>query len=386
MSATSVKAKAYSGTAVLAASLSLAGLVAGSAPTASADPKSVTALVGVGSDTTQDVMNALAGNNNFVNYPPVQSSVASGQKQISSWDATPVGGCITPKAPGATFDRPNGSTNGRKALSRALDGAPWDFDASCGSTGKVVSGLIDFARSSSGPSGTGTTLTYIPFGRDAMSFAYYAAAPTTPVTTLTSQQLRDIFLIGPQTIGGIEIIGCLPQTGSGTRQFWLKAMGITTDNLGPYGTTACNGTIQENDGNSLKARGDQAAFAGKQLVIGFSAANFISQSNGVAPSQLGSAAGVDLGAIDALGKPYTGTGSSLSPSASFYASTTYGRDVYNVVSTARIAPPAGANADMKTLFVGSTSAVCGATSTINAFGFLGLGAACGSTTLTGPSV
>lgn len=374
-----MKAKALRTTTVLAVSLGLASTAFSGAPSAGADPKSTTALAGVGSDTTQDVMNALAGNNNFLNYTPVQSTVASGQKQVTSWDATPAGSCITPKAPGASFDRPNGSTEGRQALSRAIDGTT--YGTGCGGA-KVVSGLIDFARSSAGPSGAGTALTYIPYGRDALSFGYYAASPTTPVTSLTSAQLQSLYTTGEQVIGGVDIIPCLPQTGSGTRKFWITAMG-TTDAIATTATANCAGTVQENDGNGLKVKGD--TFPGKQVVIPFSAANFIAQSNGVAPTQLNNAAGVDLGAIDSLGKPYTGTGSSLSPSASFYANTTYGRNVYNVVNSAKLAPPAGANVDFKTLFVGATSAMCSATAqtTVNAFGFLSI-ATCGDTSLTGP--
>ena len=50
-----------------------ASFVGGSA---SADPKQLTAAVGAGSDTTQDVMNALAGHANGFNFTPAQSLVA----------------------------------------------------------------------------------------------------------------------------------------------------------------------------------------------------------------------------------------------------------------------------------------------------------------------
>ena len=112
--------------------------------------------------------------------------------------------------------------------------------------------------------------------------------------------------------------------------------------------------IQENDANGLKAKGD-ALGTGKQYIVGFSAANFISQTNGVAGSQLPAALGtVDLGSIDALGKPYTGavTGP-IAPSSTFYASSTYGRNIYNVLPTT-VATGLG-SADMKSLFVGSGS-------------------------------
>jgi ABC-type phosphate transport system substrate-binding protein len=374
------------------AAVGLGALIATGSP-ATADPKQYSAATGVGSDTTQDVMNALAGFGNGVTFPPAQSSVATGKRQLVSWDA--IGSsCITPKAPGATFTRPNGSSAGRRALSRAIDGTSYD-SASCGGGTKPVSGLVQFARSSAGPSGAGTDLTYLPFGRDGMSFAYYRSSGA-PVTSLTSAQLTSLFSTGPQTIGGVEIVPCGIQTGSGTFQFWNTALGVTATEA--TGTSTCNnaalaaglntgtgGRAQENDGNGLKARGDLAAFAGKQVIIGFSAANFISQANGVVVSQLPAPAGtVDLGAIDALGKPYTGTAAAPTPSSTFYASTTYGRDVYNVVSKALLDGPG--NNDIKTLFVGPTSGVCSLTSTIQQFGFLSLGASCGSTSLTGPLV
>lgn len=390
---------------IAAAGIAISASVAGG-PSAGADPKQFSALIGVGSDTTQDVVNAfsgfqLRGPANTVgglNYTPVQSSIASSQQQLVSWDAIGTSTCITPKAPGATFLRPNGSTNGRRALSRAIDGAAWPTTtADCGGP-KVITGLVDFARSSAGPASAGTDLTYVPFGRDGLGFAYYKSdAATVPaVTTLTSAQLTSLFTNGPQVINGVEIVPCGIQTGSGTYQSWNTALGINQATE-TTGTTACNtlnGTLaapgvrlQENDGNGLKAKGDTTQFAGKQVIAGFSAANFIAQSNGVVNSQLPSPAGtVDLGSIDALGKPYTGTAPNLTPSSAFYASTTYGRDVYNVVPTAKLGGLASANQNFKSLFVGPSSAICSATTTIQAFGFASLGTSCGSTTLTGPLV
>jgi len=58
---------------------------------------------------------------------------------------------------------------------------------------------------------------------------------------------------------------------------------------------------------------------------------------------------------------------------------------YNVVDTARAT--GFGNADLKSLLVGSTSAICSgpAQTTVNRFGFLSI-ATCGSTALTGPLV
>ena len=385
------KGKVTRAAAVVAASALMAGAsVMGGTP-AGADPKQFNALAGVGSDTTQDVVNALAGFNNNVNYTPVQSSVASGKKQVISFDAVLSGSdCVTTRPGGASFLRPNGSTNGRRALSRAIDGTTWPAATPLCGGPKVVSGQVDFARSSAGPgSGSPLVLTYIPFGRDGLGFAYYASSGT-PVTTLTSAQLTSLFSTGPQTIGGIEIVPCGIQTGSGTYNSWNTALGVAATEA--TGTATCNaaGTgqrLQENDANGLKAKGD--AQPGKEVIVGFSAANFISQMNSVAASQLPvgqpPSVIVDMGAIDALGKPYTGTAPSLAPSASFYANTTYGRDVYNVVPTAKVTGIG--NNDLKTMFVGATSSVCQATSTITAFGFSNATALpCGDTTTQGPSV
>lgn len=385
-------AKAAAG--VAAVGLAIGAAVVGG-PAAGADPKQFSAFVGMGSDTTQDIMNALAGEANGKTYTPVRSSQATGFVQVTSWDATGTT-CITPKAPGATMNRPNGSTQGRRALSRAIDKTTYGTTA-CGAnaTGKAVSGLVDFARSSSGPASgdTGTALTYIPFGRDGVSFAFYRASGGAPVSSLTHAELNALFTTGPQTIGGVNVIPCGIQTGSGTFEFWNKVVGASLDQENTAtatcnalaGGTAPGGRIQENAADQLKAKGD-AAPAGSQVVVGFSAANFISQSNGVAKTQL--ASGVDLGSISDngsgsdLGKPYTGTAPNTAPNATFYNDAKFGRDVYNVLDTAR-ATGLGNN-DIKSIFVGSSSSMCSAPvqSIVNTFGFLSI-AGCGSTTLTG---
>lgn len=383
--------------AALAATISV-GLLAPSSPV-SADPKFADALVGAGSDTTMDVMAALSGFANGNAFTPVQSSSASGSKHIASWDsklASHTDNCIAPKLKAPTTYRPNGSSEGRRALSRAIDGTVYGPADQCGGS-KVVTGLFDFARSSSGPSSgdVGTALTYIPFGRDALSVAYYAdASVATPVTQFTRAQITTLFTTGPQTINGVEVVPCGIQLGSGTYQSWLS-MTAATAAQDASSTLTCetagNGLrLQENDAAALKAKGDSAALAGKQVIIGFSAGNFIAQGNGVALSQL--AAGVDLAEITDdgtganLGLAYTtttvGTDTVYAPAPTFYASTVFGRNVYNVFDTARVT--GFGNNDVKSLFVGGTSAVCSAAGQeiVNAFGFSTIGT-CGAITLTG---
>ncbi len=372
---------------VAATSLVIGSSLIGGQP-AGADPKQFNSFIGYGSDTTQDILNALAGEANGVNYTPIQSTAATGRKQVISWDATG-SVCISPKAPGATINRPNGSSAGRRILSRAIDGTSYG-NASCGAAAKPVAGLVDYARSSSGPAAgdTGTALTYIPFGRDGVSFAWYANGVATPVTSLTRAQLTTLFTTGAQSINGVNVIPCGIQTSSGTYAFWntVTTATATQENTA---TTPCNNAgngqrLQENDAAGLKAKGD--AQVGSQVVVGFSAANFISQSNGVAASQL--AAGVDLGSISDngsgtnLGQPYAGTAPNLTPNATFYGDATFGRTVYNVFDTARVT--GFGNNDLKSVFVGATSAICSAPAQVNVnkFGFLS-SASCGSTALTG---
>jgi len=395
MLTTTLKSRVARATAAAAAAALMAGTsVMGGTP-AGADPKQFAGLTGVGSDTTQAILNAFAGHENGLNYTPLQSSTASGKRQIASFDAIGTD-CITTKAgtnpAGPTFLRPNGSTNGRKALSRAIDGGTFPAaTALCGGP-KAMAGQINFARSSAYTAGATTELTYIPFARDALSFAYYRSSGAS-VTTLTSGQLTSLFETGPQIIDGVEIVPCGIQTGSGTYQFWNTALTLTVAEEAA-GTATCEaatpvGRLQENDGDDLKAKGDSAALLGKQVIVGFSAANFVAQINGVAVDR--TPAGVDLGAIDALGKPYTGSVGTppIAPSDTFYSSPTYGRDVYNVVSTVLLGGPPAANGDLKTMFVGGTSAVCspavtGPTGTRPLFGYGAPVLACGATTLRGP--
>lgn len=379
--------------AAVAATLVVSGAPAG------ADPKQLDAFVGTGSDTTQDILNAFAGFVNGDNYVPIQST--PGAKQVISFDAVPPAGstdnCITPKVKGSTIYRPNGSTQGRRALSRAIDLSGYGPADQCGGT-KAVSGLVNFARSSSGPASgdTGTALTYIPFARDAMSFGYYRASGGPAVDTLTRAQLTSLFTTGPQVINGVRIVPCGIQTGSGTYAFW-QTVTTATAAQEVTATTECNalggvpdagGRVQENSGSQLEIKGDLVP-AGNQVVVGFSAANFISQNNGVVADDLGTPGAVDLGIIsndgsgNNLGLPYQGTAPSLTPRAAFYNNGTFGRNVYNVVSTAIIDSGFG-NLDLKSLFKGPGSAACSAAAqvTVNTFGFL-TPSNCGASTLKG---
>lgn len=379
-----------------------AGLIVGSGSTSvGADPKALDAFVTLGSDTTQDVLNGLSGFNNGNFYTPVASSEDTGFRVLSSFDANLPPGvsdrCITPKVKAPTIYRSNGSSEGRRILSRAIDGTGYGPIDQCGGT-KDVSGLVDFARSSAGPSGgdTGTALTYVPFGRDGVSFAYYRASGGAPVTELTRAQLTTLFTVGPQTIGGVRIVPCGIQLGSGTKQFW-DTVTTATASQEDAATTECNnlggsGRLQEHDGDGLKAKGDLVA-AGQQVIVGFSAGQFIAQENGVSPDRVPTGF-VDLGTITdpALGKPYTGTAPNLLPNATFFNNAVFGRAVYNVLETAALTGPG--NFALKEIFIGrpgvnlgggaGVAALCspGAQEIVNRFGF-STPTDCGSQTVKG---
>lgn len=393
-----------------------AGVAAGAALTAglgvNADPVQYSAFVGVGSDTTQDVLNALA-NGTSVGGTDYLGLRASDGRGLVSFDATnPVGAdpcLLATKIGGPGFNRPNGSSQGRRALSRALDLTGYG-NASCG--GPVnVQGQVDFARSSSGPASgdTGTALTYIPFARDGVSLGYYRAGvtpPADPVTSTSSQlktrwtraELTSLFTAADGTAKtftaddgstSIQVLACGIQTGSGTYGFWNT---VTTATAGQEdtATSVCNDLLgtdvraQENDSEDLKARGD-AVGAGTQVVIGFSAGAYIAKSNGVAEpdpqaDNVGIAAITDAGGGVNLGNPIQGTAPNLTPVAAFFNNGTFGRSIFNVLPTPVATGPG--NVPIKSLFVGASSAVCQSTEVIEAYGFL-VSPDCGSTTTLG---
>jgi hypothetical protein len=394
----------------------LGNLVGMSTPKAAADPATASAYVGVGSDTIQDLFDAYSGANPYPAssatqyYTPLHGSAASGNKTVSSWDAVPAGGsasapgCIVAKFGGGSFDRPNGSGNGITALSHSIDGTAW-FNpvttASCTGSGAPagnVSGQIDFARSSRGPkagtspctaTSTANCLDFIPFARDAVSFAYFDHA-TNELATLTSTQLQQLYsntTTGSITLAnGNTVKACLSQSGSGTTGFWETALGVSDATAeaasAASGCTADPSLLEENGANTFYTFASGLP-AGTDAVVDFSVGSWISQANGAALDRSATARtnGVDLGAIDSLGKPYTGTAPNEAPNSTFYASTTYGRNLNVVVQQSRMGT--FGDAGLKSLFLGSTTAaVCSsaAQTTAAKFGFSSalVGATCGT--------
>jgi ABC-type phosphate transport system substrate-binding protein len=239
--------KILTGVATVAAALALA------VPAANADPingKSQPVvptyydIVGVGSNTTQYVVDQIA-----FNYD-ASGDHSTTHPYIYSWDATnpytgATGDTIATKADCNTkaleIARPNGSGAGLTALD----------DNTKNSKGYYC---VDYARSSSGRSSTSPKfgpggVVYVPFAKDAVTWA--TDKTTNAPASLTLTQLYDIYtckVTNWDKLGGknAEIQPYLPPTSSGTRSFFLKEIGVTSVSTGCV--PASHQTVEENEG------------------------------------------------------------------------------------------------------------------------------------------
>lgn len=323
------------------------GAFSGGSSVVQADPPASLGLSysGVGSDTTQAVMNAFSGQSNGIAYPRAISQGAV----IESYDAdiaTPgsTDTCITTTFNGVAFTRPNGSGAGQKALAAAngqgIAGNPTRWlgannvfaNKICGQPDFVapnntpaialansvnIAGQVAFARSSSGPVAGGTALTWVPFAQDGISAGYVFKNITGPagaaVTTVTRKDLIDLYNTGPKAIvsGGqpVLLMACDLNVTSGTRQFWGTAVQNTLmSQSSPAALPAalptdangiCNSVFQENTLAPVAVRANALAAANPtgivfnsvnytnfQLIVGHSAGGFIAQNNGAQSSAL----------------------------------------------------------------------------------------------------
>jgi ABC-type phosphate transport system substrate-binding protein len=296
--------------------------VAGSALVAPAFAEPVSnSYVLVGSDTLQDSANALI-NGTSVTGSFVRVTSADGST-LGSYDAfgTPT---IQVKPDSVAFGRPAGSGAGINALRASINFAGnATYTPGAPVPAKTITGLVDVARSSSGP-GTNANadgkLLYYPFARDAVAYAYKGG--TAAWSNITAAQLKQIYEGTLTSIDGVTVKPRLPQPSSGTRSFFLAQIGSTGKGVADAATS----TLAENDASVL----------GDNEIIPFSAASWIAQANGVTPTNSTTAAGVALGSPIAGVAPFTGSGSSLVPNADYYNDGTFGRDTYLVVERSRV--------------------------------------------------
>ena len=313
----------------------LVGALAFTASPASADPSGTPTyrtLAGVGSDTTEGVMNGLS-----------QVVTINGTKVIASYDAFGSATIQTKDNAACVINRPAGSGAGVTALVASLDAG---------------NGCLDFARSSSNNASSyaGKNLTYIPFAVDAVTYAVRSDSGIS--RTLTKANLTTIYNCG----AGANYKPLLPQYGSGTRSFFLKSLGFTdaadftsqTNHTCIGQTDATGNPLQENSGTLL---------TDVKQVVPYSIAQWLSQTTGVTPDVHGKTV---LGQLDGVAPTVLNTSSSMV------------RDVYNVVPTSKLTDSNYASA-----FVGGSSQVCANTNTIKKYGFAPH-TSCGDTTLRTP--
>jgi ABC-type phosphate transport system substrate-binding protein len=330
--------------AVAGVGLVAAGLL--TAAPASADPNGTPAgntrtLQGVGSDTTQNVMSDLA-----------DLITIGGVKAVASWDAVGAANFNTRSANAAcTYTRAeaNGSGAGRSRLLESLTAL------------NARSGCLDFARSSSAKGTTVTTpsLTWIPFAIDSSTFIVRSDGGIPRNIALAD--LINIF----KCVNVPDIYPVLPQTGSGSRSFWLTTIGVTEAQItaGQFpcltgaGTTASRAYAQENNGVQLKT----------DEIMPFSIGLFNVQSAGNNTDT--------RGGLNVMGQ--IGGTLPVGTTAGFPVN----RPLFNIIPTAKVTD--GVTDAFDTTFIGTTSGVCSNPSTIVLNGFIPLTATstpvCGDT-------
>jgi hypothetical protein len=365
---------------------------------AQADPADATfgQLVGLGSDTTQDVVDGLAA----AITPLASSSTPAGS--LASYLATGSTTVVT-RSGAAAIPRASGSGSGRDMLRVAIGqttSATIAASNGSGSSANVTAnkdnsvGMIDFARSSSAASSLldGGVLTYIPFARDAVTIAVDPDSPLAVVpfvlgaSTVTGApslyniyrgDVRYAYISGsagsyvynsagataeaaPVGTTAYAIQAYLPKVGSGTRSYFIGKIGISEANIvtingatpntikSTYGASIA---VEEHDGSVVD--GDNTA------IVPFSIAQWVAQTNEKAPDRRHDAILTQMDAI----APTTGSGTAYATNPLYTAMV---RDVFNIVPSRLADDESSAINDM---FVGTSSKVCSATSTIIEYGF-----------------
>ena len=351
--------------------------------TVQAEPVSNSYVV-VGSDTIEDVLNALA-NGTAITGSTVR--VTQNGATIGSFDATGSPSIIT-KNGGPRFSRPNGSGEGYRALSSALIETPLDTQLFNSGTYQVINGTnitkdtvgyskvtylpagirnvnifgqVDIARSSSDEPVSSTksvetnalaTIVRVPFARDAIALAFGAtlkdalcangqngsATPATDcVPYLTVAQLKSVFegantlnlnVTGANPAGvDVTIKGVIPQAGSGTRKDFETKVGTSSSLLATALTNNKVGLSQEHDATTL----------GLNEVAPMSASRWVAMQNKASFDKSGSAFIGSVYTATTLGAaPVLGTAGSMTPNSAYYADTTWGRDTFLFVEKARV--------------------------------------------------
>ena len=255
---------------LLTAAIAAAATTALAATPALADPPTgvtpkPTDVVGVGSDTIQNVMDQFS-----VDYNKTHTA-----GKLYSFDAlNPTTGAM-----GDPIQTKSGSSN---CLIPRPDGSSAGITA-LGATKTTTGGApcIDFARSSRGPSAPGP-FTFINLAGDAVTYATQPGSHAPK--NLTTAQLTSIYnctVTNWNQVGGSNapIEAFLPQSGSGTRSFFLSALGLSAPG-GCVSTSATragaagagDNTMQENEGVAPILNQNKA-----DIIFGFSTGKWIAE-------------------------------------------------------------------------------------------------------------
>ncbi|MFC8453127.1 hypothetical protein [Kitasatospora sp. NPDC057223] len=338
---------------LLTAAALATSLVTIASGTALADPTVVPGtadIVGVGSDTTQTVLNQFSTDYNA--YLTGLGDTTS--PRLYSFDATG-STTIVAKTGTTAINRPNGSGAGISTLEQTSPVAP-----------------IDFARSSRAPqTGDQTTDIFVSFAKDAVTWS--ATATSNAPANLTTANLKGIYDGTYLTWGAVPgytgsapaavIKPYLPPTTSGTRSFFLKAIGVTA-----VGTNVVTGP-EENEGTNT-------ALNDPNVIFPYSVGHYIGQVYGGHSSGTDAAGVLGLRNINGLA-PVT-AGHTINPT---FANPVYGRTLYNVVRNAEWTAATVKGTALRNIF-GTSGWICTnatAQADITGYGFLTIGG-CGSTT------
>lgn len=318
-----------------AAVLALSAGTAAMAEVTPALPTAQITIAGVGSDTTQSAMDAIMSSYNKANkttYPgKVQNFDAVGSATINAKNT----------AACTNLARPNGSSAGISALLADSNHC------------------LDYARSSrvKKTDGTENSLAFFKFAKDGVAWSTYTGSTNAPAN-LTTAQLTSIYNCTKTNWHQISaslpsnpIKAYIPQNGSGTRSFFLGALGLTA----PGGCV--NQAFEENEGTEIVA---DAGALKNDIIAPFSIAQWVAQKNGVQPDVRG---GLELRKINSFA-PLTAAGKLNTKFAAAFV-----RDVFNVVkknadgsvpaNLVKIFGPKGTN----------TGFVCNQGATIAKYGF-----------------
>jgi hypothetical protein len=382
-------------------------------------------LTGFGSDTTQDVMNAIAAAVNAKTGRP------AGGAWMASYDTfapLPVGSTATTvvaKPGGVAIPRANGSGEGFKLL-QVAKGTLGSSAVVSGLTKTAVTvttaqaaGQVDFGRSSSGLSSSNQTgiWSYVPFAKDAVTLVtnpLVATAAGDHTAALNGQLTKGSQSDAATVASWYNIYQCivryvyttntgvyvgvgatatprpegasvstllkpqLPAFGSGTRSYFLGQVGHTdsatlvdpanertfclSDTFKPSATAPVQG-INEHDGTSIKV-------VGKGAIAAYSIPQWVSQlkAAGTAKDRRNGVVlqSLKTDATPAVNVPATtGTGAATATNVDFPVK----RIMYNIVPNNRLVDPTTRE---YAVFNGQNSEVCQATVQIVASGFIPL--------------